>query len=283
MNVDTSTVFPFELCSFTILNLAYPLIFPVAVQINPWKGILLFLLCLEFETQSDIQQYLFDSNIFLCVPILGHFVLAYLLPPSLLNLVTLVASPHESSFKWSIVSTIISFHLATIDWFLAWGVECALLLELRFLARSTRRCACERTLLLGLLTMFRWQYEGPDLILLTYNLSNSETTCSERSFLADYKSEEFCNEYFCNASKKKKEKKKKRKYISYMSTLFQPKRVWLMWNSVIAKYECKMLCFLFLFCFLNNVLLMLIRNQIQWIFKRYKHSLRRVSEIKFPI
>ena len=41
--------------------------------------------------------------------------------------------------------------------------EWALLQELRLLARSARWRACQRTSLSGLLTLFRWQYEGPDL------------------------------------------------------------------------------------------------------------------------
>ena len=49
--------------------------------------------------------------------------------------------------------------------------------------------ACERTSLSGLRTLFRWQNEGgPDLTPLTFHLNNSETTCSEMIFHADFKS-----------------------------------------------------------------------------------------------
>ena len=50
----------------------------------------------------------------------------------------------------------------------------ALLPELLFLARSARWRACERTWLWGLNTLFRRQYEGPDLTPLTCRLNNSE-------------------------------------------------------------------------------------------------------------
>ena len=72
----------------------------------------------------------------------------------------------------------------------------ALLLELRFLARSARWRACERTSLSRVLTLIGRQYEGPDLTPLTYLLNNSETTCSKRFFHADFKLKEFCNGYF---------------------------------------------------------------------------------------
>ena len=56
------------------------------------------------------------------------------------------------------------------------------------MARSTRRRACERTSLMGLLTLCRWQYKGSDLAPLTFHLNNSETTCSDTIFHADFKS-----------------------------------------------------------------------------------------------
>ena len=80
------------------------------------------------------------------------------------------------------------------------------------MACSVRWRVCEPTLLSGLLTLYRQQYEGPDLTPLTYHLNNLETTCSERIFHADFKSKEFCNEYFRSASEKK---------ISIISALFQ--------------------------------------------------------------
>ena len=89
------------------------------------------------------------------------------------------------------------------------------------MARSARRRACERTSLSGLLTLFRWQYEGPDLTPLTYPLNNSETTCSEKNFHAGFRSKESAMDTFAvlqEERKKKEEKrkeKKKRKYIPY--------------------------------------------------------------------
>ena len=84
------------------------------------------------------------------------------------------------------------------------------------MARSARWRACERTSLSGLLTLLKWQYEGPDLTPLTYHLNNSETTCSEISFHADFKLKEVCDEYFRSDSEK-------RNIFPITSTLFQPK------------------------------------------------------------
>ena len=52
--------------------------------------------------------------------------------------------------------------------------------------------------------LLRWQYVGPDLTPLTYNLNNSETTSSEKKIHAEFKSKEICNEYFRSASEKRK-------------------------------------------------------------------------------
>ena len=90
-------------------------------------------------------------------------------------------------------------------------------MELWFLAHSARQYACERTSLSGLLTLFRWQYEGPDLTLLTFHLNNSEITCSEIIFHADFKLKDSAMNTFAvlQKRKKKKEEKKERKYIPY--------------------------------------------------------------------
>ena len=49
--------------------------------------------------------------------------------------------------------------------------------------------------------------------------------------------EEFCNEHFRSASGKKR----RGNILLIISALFHPKCLWLMWSSVIAKYEYKML------------------------------------------
>ena len=51
-----------------------------------------------------------------------------------------------------------------------------------------------------------------NLTLLTYHLNNSETTCSEIILHADFKSKEFCNEYFRSASERRKKKKEEEIY-----------------------------------------------------------------------
>ena len=83
------------------------------------------------------------------------------------------------------------------------------------MARSARRRACERTSLSGLLTLFRWQYEGPDLTPLTYPLNNSETTCSEIIFHAGFRSKESAMDTFAVLQEERKRKEKKRNYIPY--------------------------------------------------------------------
>ena len=76
-------------------------------------------------------------------------------------------------------------------------------MELWFLAHSARQYTCERTSLSGLLTLFRWQYEGPDLTPLTYHLNNSETTCSEIMFHVDFKSKSSAMNTFAVLQEKK--------------------------------------------------------------------------------
>ena len=98
------------------------------------------------------------------------------------------------------------------------------------MARFASWHTCEWTSLSGLLTLFRWQYEGPDLTPLTYHLNNSETTCSEIMFHVDFKSKSSAMNTFAvlQGEKKGGGRGRKENIFPNISTLFQPNRLWLM-------------------------------------------------------